>query len=183
MPSLDDFGGASGGGGGLTFGSISSAGISSAAGAVSDLFGGFGDLDKAKGAEEEAGMYRSAAQFAQENVGFTQASTAIKEAQQAREVEISQGRTEAAVAGSGFAQSGTGLDLLRESAQNGAQVRQVLGYQGLITEAGYQEQSAALTAQANAADAAAAADKRAGAGSFISSAIKGAAAIASLVAL
>lgn len=158
--------------GNATFGDIG--------GAVSDLYAAEGDKYKAQGAEIEAGQYREAADFAQQNVGFTETSTAIKEAQQQREATMAIGRTTNAVAGAGFAASGSALDLLRDSASQAALTRQVMGYQGLITEAGYQEQEKALTSQAQAADVAAQAANEAAKGADISAAIKGVAAVASL---
>ncbi len=165
------------GGGGFK---LSSSTASNAGGAVSDIFAGFGDAYKAQGDELEAGMYREGATLAEQNAQYTEAATGVKIAQQQRELEISQGRTTAAVAGAGFEASGSALDLLRESAQQGALAKGVLTQQGFITEQGYKEQADALNAQASAADVAASAAKSAETGSFISGALKGAAAIAGL---
>ena len=44
------------------------------------------------------------------------------------------------MAGAGFAESGSALDLLRDSASQGALAHAVIGQQGLITEAGYEQQ-------------------------------------------
>jgi hypothetical protein len=51
------------------------------------------------------------------------------------------GGQQAAQAGAGFAASGSGLDILADSASQGALAKATLGQQGLITEAGYQEQA------------------------------------------
>jgi hypothetical protein len=154
--------------------------FSAASGAVNDLFAGFAAGYKQKGALIEEGMYRSAAGFARQNEEFTKASTDIKLAQQERSNYLTLGGQQADVAGAGFAESGSALDLLRDSASQGALTKQVMGYQGLITEAGYEQQAASFDAQANAASVAAKAAGVAQIGDFVSSAIKGVTAIATL---
>jgi hypothetical protein len=93
---------------------------------------------------------------------------------------MSLGTTKAAVAGAGFSNSGSALDLLRSSAEQGATTKAVLGQQGLITEAGYNEQQQSYTLMANAAGVAEKADKEAETGSFISAGIQAVAGLASL---
>lgn len=154
--------------------------FSNAGGAVSDLFAAKGYGFKAQGARIEQGMYTEAAGFADENVEFTKASTDIKLQQQERENLKLIGGQQADVAGAGFAASGSALDLLRDSASQGSLAKQVLGSQGQITEAGYEEQAKALRSQADAAGVAAQAADEAQKGANISSAIKGVAAIFSL---
>ena len=53
----------------------------------------------------------------------------------------SMSQTKADIAGGGFAASGSGLDILAQSASQGALQQAVIARQGLITEAGYQEQA------------------------------------------
>lgn len=192
--------------------------FSAAGGAVSDLFGGIGDLQqgalkakglnlqasglriKAQGDLAEASEYDLAGNLATANEKFTEQSQAIKQMQLDRQIASSQGQTSADVAGAGFASSGSALDILRDSASQGALTKQVLGQQGLITEAGFQEQADSFSVMSKAARTAAAGEfsiadqtdqlakdtetaaKTAAAGSFISSAIKGVAAIASIAA-
>jgi hypothetical protein len=114
-------------------GGFSSATVSDAGGAVSDLFAAQGDLDKKQGDLIEQGMYQSDASLATQNAQFTQQSTAIKVAQQSRANFQSQSETEANVAGAGFANSGSSLDILANNASQGALTQQVLQQQGLIT--------------------------------------------------
>lgn len=135
--------------------------------AVSDIFAGFGDLTQAKGDILEQQAYEKAAALARQNVEFTKESTAIKEAQQGRELSLSLGRTTSEVAGAGFAASGSALDILRSSAQQGAIAKAVTGEQGLITEAGYQEQAESYDLMAQAAGNAAKNAQTASIGSFI----------------
>jgi hypothetical protein len=155
-------------------------GIGSIGGGVSDLFGAYADQYKAKGDEIEASNYRLAASFADQNVIFTQWSTAIKQAQETRDITKSLGETAADTAGAGFAASGSSLDLLRDSASQGALTKAVLGEQGLITEAGYQEQAQSYRNMADAADMAAKAEKTAAIGSDITGGIKIAAGLISM---
>lgn len=135
-------------------------------GAVSDLFAGFAAKDqgrlkaqgmmigaagtrlnaeglriKARGDLAEAANYDLAAGLARQNIAYTEQSTAIKQAQQEREQYMAIGGTRADVAGAGFAESGSALDILRSSAAQGALTHAVIGQQGMITEAGYEEQA------------------------------------------
>jgi hypothetical protein len=148
-------------------------------GAVADLFGAQGNRYKAAGARAEESNYRLAAQFSDQNAVFTEWSTAIKEAQASREISKSLGETRADVAGAGFAESGSAMDILRESAGQGALTKAVLSEQGLITEAGYREPQSYRT-MADAAGMAAKAEDTAATGAMWSAGIKGLAAIASL---
>lgn len=132
-------------------GKLSGATFADFGGAASDIFAGFGDQAKAQGDFAEAGEYTLASQLATQNEKFTETSTAIKEAQQTREQTQAIGGQQADVAGAGFASSGSSLDLLRDSASQGALTHAVLGQQGLITEAGYTEQAKSYTDMATAA--------------------------------
>jgi hypothetical protein len=142
--------------------------MASIGGAVSGVTAGISDLlsadaSKAKGAFDitEGQEYSDAAVLAQQNEQFTQMSTAIKDAQTSREIAKSEGATTAAVAGGGFATSGSALDILRDSAQQGAITRAVGQQQGLVTEAGFEEQKNSYNLMAGAADQAADAEKTA----------------------
>jgi|SRR5579863_143654 len=171
-------------------------------GAVSDLFAGFGASTnaslqaqglriKAQGDIAEGQEYDLAAGLAAQNKQFTETSTAIQEAQRERETTMQIGGQRADIAGAGFAESGSALDILRESASQGALSKAVLGQQGLISEAGYQEQQQSYNLMAQTARTTATgeqglanqteqAGKTAEIGDFISGAIKGVAGIASI---
>lgn len=159
---------------------IGNATFSDFGGAASDIFAGFGAQSKAKGDLLEQQNYQLAAQYALKEAQYTKMSTAIQEFQQQREVTKSLGQTAADVAGAGFAASGSALDILRESAGQGALQHAVLGYQGLIQEEGYKEQAQSYENMAQAAGDAASAEKMAGTGDFITGGIKVAAGIATL---
>lgn len=137
------------------------AGLDFISGAVGDIFGG---MEKSKGMRIQAGgtrinatglrlkargdivageNYDLASTLATRNSDYTKVSTNIKLMQAARQLYMGMGATTADVAGAGFTQSGSALDLLRSSARDGALTKQVVGSQGLITEAGYDEQATA----------------------------------------
>lgn len=114
-------------------------------GAVKDIFGGIGMA-------ASADQYRMAAKLAGQNEEYTKVSTALKDTQIQRQVYKALGSEEAATSAAGFADSGSALDLLRESAQQGALQRSVNQQQGLITEAGYAEQQKVYKSMAETAD-------------------------------
>jgi hypothetical protein len=149
--------------------------------AATDLGAYYGTKAKAAGDIAEAGEYSLAAQLAQQNAQFTVQSTQIKEAQQQREITQAIGKTTAQFGGAGFAESGSALDILRESASQGALTKAVTSEQGLITEEGYKEQAASYNLMATAANNAAHAEGTAGTFDLIAggiSALSGFAAIA-----
>jgi murein L,D-transpeptidase YcbB/YkuD len=190
--------------------------LSDISGGVSDIFGGIaantqaglrakglnlnaeGLRMRARGDLAEASNYGLASTLADQNAQFTQTSTAIKLAQQDRQAYQALGATQADVAASGFENSGSSLDLMRDSASQASLTRAVMGQQGLITEAGYKEQAQSYTTMQQASTAAATdemtmatetdqlanetrdAGKQAGIFSDISGVLKGAAAIATL---
>jgi hypothetical protein len=163
---------------------------------------GQADLLKAKGDTLEGTQYGEAASLSDLNARFTEQSTAIQTAQADRALFGVMGTQKADIAASGFGEGGSGGDILRDSASQGALSRAVLGQQGLITEAGYKEQrdsyltmqaasgiavqSDTLAAQGEDVSAqsyldAAAADEKAATGKDISSIISGIAGVASIV--
>lgn len=105
---------------------------------------------KAKGDLAEASNYDLAAGLAQANEAFTAQSTRIQDAQTARQETMAIGGQRAAVAGAGFASSGSALDIMRDSASQAALQRGVLQQQGVITEAGYEEQAKSFQTMATA---------------------------------
>ena len=138
---------------------------------VSDIFAGLGDEAKAQYDITEGQEYGLAAKLALQNEQITKSSTAITEAQQQREINLSMGKTTAEVAGGGFSLSGSALDILRSSASQGAVAKAVTAQQGAITEAGYAEQAQSYELMQQAANAAASAEKTAATGSFIAGGI------------
>lgn len=152
-------------------------------GAVSDLFAAEGHRFKAKGDLFEAQNYDLASELATQNEKFTETSTAIKQSQLDRENFKMLGGQQADIAGAGFAMSGSGLDLMRDSAAQGALQKAVGAEQGLITEAGYTEQAKSYTTMSQAARMAADAENEAATGADITAGIKGITAIAQIALL
>lgn len=185
-------------------------------GAVSDLFGGLGTRKgarlkgegirlgaeglriKARGDIVEAENYERAAGLADRNAVYQAASTAIKGHQAQREIYSKIGGQTADIAAAGFGAGGTALDLLRDSAAQGALTRAVLAQQGAIAEEGYREQARSYRTMAETGRSTAGAEfgiadrtdalarqteeatRRGATGSFIGAALKGAAALGSL---
>jgi hypothetical protein len=147
---------------------------------VSDIFAGLGDQYKAEGAEFEEQSYEKAATLAGQEATFSEMSTAIQTAQSERNLLMSLGSTKAGVAGAGFGESGTALDLLRSSAQEGATTTAVVKENGMIQTAGYQEQQQSYNLMADAAQVDVQAEKEAATGSFIGAGIQAIAGVASL---
>jgi hypothetical protein len=154
--------------------------INDIGGAVSDLFAASADRSKAAGDRIVAQDYDLASSLATQNEKFTETSTAIKQAQNDRQIYGAMGGITADTAGAGFAASGSSLDILRDSASQGALTKAVAGQQGLITEAGYTEQATSYTNMAAAANMAANAEDKAAEGADIGAVFKGVAAVASL---
>ncbi len=152
-------------------GSYGSSNVTSAGNAVSDIFAGFGDEDKAQADVLEEGQYEQAAAYAGQEEQEAVQSTAIKVSGQSRELALGQGRTIAAVAGAGLAQSGSALDVLRSNATQGALQQAVTGQQGLITEQGYAEQQQSYNTMATIAGNSAKAANLASTGSFVAAGI------------
>jgi len=122
--------GDSGGGSSGSLASISNAAFSNFGGAVSDLFAASGDRAKAQGDLIEAQNYDLASTLALQNEQFTQTSTAIRQAQIDRNTTQVLGEQQADVASAGFAESGSSLDLLADSARQGALTKAVAGETG-----------------------------------------------------
>lgn len=149
-------------------------------GAVQDLFAADALRTKARGSRLEAEQYDLASRLALQNEQFSKTSTEIKQFQQQRGVYMTLGQQAADVAASGFSASGSALDLLRDSASQGALTKAVMGQQGLIEQAGYRQQAKSFELMSQSARMAAKADEDAADMAPLMAAIKGAAAAASL---
>ena len=153
--------------------------INSIGGAVSDLFAADAHRSKAQGLRIQGENYDAASVFATQNEKFTEVSTAIKQAQGEREIYKTIGGQQADIAGAGFASGGSGLDILRDSASQGALTQAVGAQQGLIAEEGYRVQAQSYTRMGEASRMAADAEERAATGSEWSSAIHAVSAVTS----
>ena len=153
--------------------------------AITDFAGAAGDILSAGGLRSERDAYTAAAGFSlkardqvlknidieNQSTALQRASNEIKIQQQQRDLFKVAGGQRADVASAGFADSGSGLDVIRSSAMAGNLDTALLkaqggliSKQGEINVSGYQSQAIALEAQgssylgqASAADAAASA--------------------------
>lgn len=135
--------------------------INSVGSAVQDLFAAGAHETKAKGLRIEGENYDLASDYATRNEKFTETSTAIKLAQLDRENVKVLGGQAADIAGAGFSASGSALDIMRDSASQGALSHAVAGEQGLITEEGYKVQAKTYSNMGEAARLAASAEDEA----------------------
>jgi hypothetical protein len=150
-------------------------------GAVSDLFAASADRSKAAGERITASEFTLASSLATQNAQYTQVSTDIKEFQAQRDIFQTLGKQQADVASSGFQEAGSALDLLRDSAQQGELNKSVIGAQGQIQEAGFEEQAASYTLMAQAANMAATASDKAAQGADIAAGFRFAAGLFSFI--
>jgi len=180
MKPIADIGGGEGGlfGFGGRFGASTLSGFG---GGVSDLFSASAYRTKAQGDIFEAQNYELAAKYAEQEAAYTKESTAIQGMQAERQMYKSMGQTTADIAGAGFAAGGSGLDILRESASQGALQQAVIQRQGLITEQGYEEQAQSYRNMESAAQMAIGAENKAAEGAEWSAALKFGAGIISLL--
>lgn len=126
---------------------------SDAAQAFVDFGGAVSDLFAAKGATASAGSYEEAAAIARQNALIARQATNIKEEQESRQIFKTIGAQKAQVGGAGFAESGSALDLLSDSASQGALTKALTAEQGAITENSYAEQAGLYMGMARSARA------------------------------
>lgn len=126
-------------------------------GAAGDLLGGIGGFVGAKG-------YKKAAKLARENARLAHVATEIENRQQERQIYQVIGAQQAATGAAGFSLSGSAIDLMKSSAQQGSLDQALISNQGLIEENTY-------LAQASQYEAAGKASKLGGIGGLIKGAI------------
>jgi hypothetical protein len=161
----------------MAFGSAT---VGSFGGAVSDLFAVGADRAKAQGDLMEAGEYDLAARYADKEPAYVKESTAIQSMHSERATYQSMSQTRADVGGAGFSAAGSALDILAQSAGQGALAKAVLERQGLISEEGYEEQAQSYRMMESAAEMAASAEKKAAIGAEWTAGIKFATGLASM---
>lgn len=116
-------------------------------GAVSSIFGGIGDF-------AEGSAYGQAAKLANINANISKESTAVQEFQASHQINQVIGAQRAAVGGAGLRESGSALDLLHSSQQQGALQKALIQEQGTINTQSYQAEADAYKGMQQAADAA-----------------------------
>jgi hypothetical protein len=110
--------------------------------------------DLATGDLGEAATYGSAEDIAAANARLATISGQVEQEQEQVQLGQTIGAQKAAVAGGGFAESGSALDLLRSSTQQGLLQQQITGTQAALQSGGYAEQAQAYAGEASAATAA-----------------------------
>lgn len=179
--------------------------------AVGDIFGGAAAVSSASGYKASAAAYRGTAQLYREqgaiygqmgevsatNADIAGAGAKLQEVQAGREIYKVLGGQRADIAASGLDTTGSALDIIRSSTQQGQLQLGVLRNQGMLEQQGYKEEqlsyqamgkasdaaSTAALGQASMADAQASAVKKSGAGGILGGVLKGVGAIASVAGL
>lgn len=119
---------------------------------VTDIGGAVSSLFSSEGNAAQAKDFQGAATLAEQNAQLTAESTKIQELQESRTVAQSLGTTQADVAGAGFTMSGSALDIMKASAQQGSLAKSLINMQGAITENSYAAQAGAYSGAAKAAN-------------------------------
>lgn len=101
-----------------------------------------------------AGAYSAGAKYAAINEGIAREAGRIKEFQTNRAIFQTLGQQRTAYAGGGLKQSGTAIDVYRNSVSQGALERAIVQEQTEINVTGYQEQESMFKGMAAAATAA-----------------------------
>lgn len=110
------------------------------------------------GASAEAGQYEKAAAISANNATIALVSGGLEQYAQTRQLQNTLGAQRAGVAGGGFANAGSAVDLARSSLQQGLIQNQVLGLNANMQAGGYLEQAQASQGEATAAEYAASAE-------------------------
>lgn len=103
---------------------------------------------QSEGYLREAEAYENVGAIAKENATIEGVSGNIKQLQLGRAVQRTLGSQRAAVASAGFASSGSSLDVMKSSIQEGYLADQLIRSQTAVTQGGYLEQGAAAQAEA-----------------------------------
>lgn len=130
-----------GGGGAMDIGGMVAAGVQ--------------DFMRASSLKDQERLYKEEASMYGEAANVEKSATNIQEFQVQRQATKAIGGEKAAVAASGFADSGSSLNIMRESAQQANIAKTVVEQQGVIKEQSDLEQQDAATAAARAASKAA----------------------------
>ncbi len=157
----------SGGKGGIGGSGISGSDVAGVAGAASSLFGASGGGSAASGYEKEAGLYDQAAQLERWNQQYHEESGLVQGIMAARQGMKTIGAQQAAVAASGFEESGSSLYLLRESQANVGITKGMINLQTSLNVANDAEKMIGYEAQAQGARIQAAAAKAQQSGGFL----------------
>lgn len=174
--------------------------------AVGDIFGGAAAFSTAGGYksaadayigssklyQEQAGLYDQMGDLSAQSARIADTSSRLTQTQQQREITKVLGGQRADIASAGLLNSGSALDIIRDSTAQGNLQMSVLRANGQLEQQGYKEEalsyaamgkaseaaSAAAIGQAGQAQAAAAASKKSGIGGILGGVLKIGAAVA-----
>ena len=119
------------------------------AAATADTANATAATTSATGYTAEGASYQTSADIAAQNAVTAQLAGQVTTLQEARTMRTTEGEQQAAVAGSGFGASGSSLDIIRSSLQQGYLTQQLNTLTATETAGGYlEEQSAALAEKA-----------------------------------
>ena len=108
----------------------------------------------ATGDTGEATAYSNAAAIAAANARLATVGGTVEQAQQQVQLGQTLGAQRAAIAGGGFQEAGSGLNILRASTQQGRLEQQITGVNASLQAGGFEEQQAASVAEETAAQTA-----------------------------
>lgn len=135
-------------------------------------FGDFGtaisDFYAAEGDKKSASNYLQAADIANQNVQLEKMSTAIQMSATQRQIYKTVGGQISDVAGAGLAESGSAVDIMKDSTRQGALQKALINIQGTINGNAYKAQAGAYMGEYQAAQTAAKTAEIGGAFSAIS---------------
>lgn len=117
-------------------------------GGVGSIFGGIGQMQA--GAASAAG-YNAQAKYLREAARLTKISNALKMTSASRDIYKTLGGARSDIAASGLKNSGTALDSLKASAQQGGLQKAIMGLQGRIEVTSLEGQAQVAAANASAA--------------------------------
>lgn len=117
-------------------------------GAISDFGTAYGDMQASKGSAMAAKSFLGAATLEDENAMLAKTSGAIEQAQLQRTIYGAKSGINAAAAGNGLKLSGSGQDVLRQSAIQGGIAGAKIGAQTQISENAFEAQAGAYRNQA-----------------------------------
>lgn len=105
----------------------------------------------AAGADAEAAAYGTAADISDESQRTEAIAERVRQVQMTRNIDQTVGGISASVAANGFVQSGSAIDIMQSSLQQGYLSQQISGLQSQQTQRGYMEQAAAANGEMAAA--------------------------------
>jgi hypothetical protein len=123
-------------------------------GAFKGVGGLIGGIINSQADAAQAQSYQEASDIAGENARLEEEATGIKEYQEQRKINESEGSIRATQAANGFEEGGSGLYALRENTMQGGIAEAGIAVQGQIQENAFLEEQAKAAGEASAAKSA-----------------------------